>query len=329
VKLRNMRKFWESNPEAASGQPLLDTDSAPTPETSSSDQGDLFSDMVSHYEGERDGVDSLGEEDTTPEAELTPPAQAHEAEPVVTEAPATAAVSSPSPTLPESTEQPATAQPTPVQPQAPAEPQAQTPPPQLSTEEQKKALEEQRKAVLPQLQERYKLDAETVAELESNPGEVLPRLMAELHYDVTQALFTGIMSQIPQMVTQQTKRAQQEAELEGKFYGKYPGLKTHPDVVNQALAAAMQSGIATTYEQVEQVAATMAAIRLGVPVEQLMGKAPAPTSSAPPPAATPANVARPIAPNASGAPMSSPSRSGGQADLWAEMVDFEMQEQTG
>lgn len=338
MTFRNMRKNWvfNANPEEASSQApaapaaeeaAADDFSSEPSERSAPESGDdsnLFSEMTNDFEGVGSEENSEGE--VTPpqgDADQTPPAPTA---PVQADAPAPPEPEpTPSSELPESARVSVTPPPTPVQP----EPTAETPaaPAQLTPEEMQAQLEEHRKTVLPQLQERYKLDEKTVAELESNPGAVIPQLFAQMHYDVTQALFSGVMSQIPQLVSNQMRQTQKQAELENAFYGKYPGLRAHEGVVQQALNAAMQSELAKTYEEVEQLAATMAAIKLKKPLEELMGQAPAAPSPAPAQAPRPSvpQMARPIAPNASGAPMTPPSQ-GGQKDLWAEMVDFELQQ---
>jgi hypothetical protein len=329
MTFRNMRKNWafNANPEEASSQATApapaeeasaDDFSSEPSERSAPEGGDdsnLFSEMTNDFEG--GGSEEHSEGEVTP-----PPTEAEESE---TPPAPDVSVPPPSSELPESAKVPVTPPPTPVQPEPTAE--APAAPTQPTPEEIQAQLEEHRKTVLPQLQERYKLDEKTVAELESNPGAVIPQLFAQMHYDVTQALFSGVMSQIPQMVTNQMRQTQKQAELESAFYGKYPGLRAHEEVVQQALSAAMQSQLAKSYEEVEQLAATMAAIKLKKPLEELMGQsAPAPSASpvqAPRPSVP--QMARPIAPTASGAAIA-PQSQGGQKDLWAEMVDFELQQ---
>jgi hypothetical protein len=327
----NRSSAFNKDAEEASSQATSEAeDYSAEPDSDESQEEDtssLFSEMTDHYEGVDSAEDSEGEDSPTPKAaEPKPEVAPAKAEEAPAEAPAPASESAPSPKLPESEEVAATAPPTPVQPQPLAvEQQPAATPTQPTQEEIQARLEEHRKIVLPQLQDRYKLDDETVAELESNPGKVLPSLLAQMHYDMTQAIFSGVMSQIPQVVQQQTKQAQREAELESKFFGKYPGLRNHQDIVQQALSAALQSELAKSYDEVEQLAATMAAIRLKVPLEQLMGQSTPMQSSPPPVAPQPANVARPIAPTSSGAPIA-PQAQGKQQDLWGEMVEFELQQ---
>jgi hypothetical protein len=48
-----------------------------------------------------------------------------------------------------------------------------------------------REAFLPKLAELYKLTDQEVADIQTNPGEAMPKLAAKLHYEVQLAVHQG------------------------------------------------------------------------------------------------------------------------------------------
>jgi hypothetical protein len=326
VKLMTWKvRYQQADPEAASSSAIaqVEEDNVSEGEAEAAPGETSFIDeMTNDFEGSEGETPTSADESPLPpnepesEGAGSPPAQ-------------DAPPSPPSPEQPESAEAPPPPTQTPSQPEAQA-PQA-TPPTQqeqqkpLSPEEQQAALAKHRQETIAQLNEHYKLDDDMAVELASDPATAIPKLFAQMHYDMTQALFSGVMSQIPSIVQQQTVEMQRASELENSFFGKYPGLKQHGEVVKQSLNVALNSQIANTYEEVEQLAVSMAAIKLGVPVEQLRGQAAAPMQQAAPRAPTPA---RPIAPGGTAGPMSPPTQQRG-GSVWDDMVEFELNESSG
>lgn len=333
MKLMNWNRKYQANPDAASsaGDASAVEEETNVDEGSDSSTGDssFIDDIAKDFEGRE--ADEVADSSTPSEStEESPPPSVPMSEgsgspSTQSETPA----SPPSPQQPESAQAPAPPTQTPSEPVAPTAqettPTPQEPPKQLSPEEQQAALAKHRTETIAQLQQHYALDDESAAELASDPATALPKMLAQMHYDMTQALFSGVMSQIPTIVQQQTQELQKANELETAFFGKYPGLKQHGEIVRQSLSVALNSGIAQKYEEVEQLAASMAAIKLGVPVETLMGQPTTPTA----PAAPRQVPARPIAPGATAGPMSAPRPQGEGANPWADMVEFEIQESSG
>lgn len=85
--------------------------------------------------------------------------------------------------------------------------------------------EETRTQALAELQEIYALDEETIAEFETNPGQVLSNLAARIALDVTQTALSTMQARLPVLMQQQTDYDQRAAAFTEVFFEEWPDLK--------------------------------------------------------------------------------------------------------
>jgi hypothetical protein len=98
------------------------------------------------------------------------------------------------------------------------------------------AVNQNREALETALSEKvYKLSDEDKANLEANPGEVLPKLMAKLHMEVAQNVLGAVANNIPQTFAGLMEAQKRFTQNEDRFWGawKDKGLDPvkHKDVV--------------------------------------------------------------------------------------------------
>lgn len=219
------------------------------------------------------------------------------------------------PAEPEQPEQPVeAAEPTPAEPAqpvaepAPAEP-AQEP---LTPEAIEAAYTQYRDQIMPQLEQQYQLSQEQVDALNDNPAEVIPKIAAQIHYQAQIAAYTGIMSQLPQIVSSVLDRHTAIQEAQGRFYSRWPDLQKseYADKVDSTLQAWRNANPNASGEEMIEKAGLMAMLALGLdPTPQAEPEQP--TNGGQPPA-------RPAAPAGAGAPRTPEA---GASNIWESMAD--------
>lgn len=218
----------------------------------------------------------------------TPPVVETPAVPPATSAPQTPAVAAPPAAT---TPPPATTTPPPVeQPAQPATATTQTPASEPANQPpQQVNWEEHRATFLPKLQEMYKLSDQEVQDFQTNPGEAIPKLAAELHYKVMMSLHSSMMELLPHAIESQSRLTQKKVEYENKFYGKFPALKeaVAKDIkveatINEAIKAFRVANPKATMDDLINKVGLLTMITLGLDPMQSQGQ--------PAPVATPAPV---------------------------------------
>jgi hypothetical protein len=242
----------------------------------------------------------------TPAAAPAPPA------PVVT--PAAPAASPPSPEPPAVPPVAATA----AQPASP-EPQAPQP----------VDWAKHRETFLPKLQEMYKLSEQEVQDFQTNPGEAIPKLAAEMHYKVMMALHASVMELVPQMLQSEMRQQTLRTQHEDTFYGRWPQLKEakakDPQkveaTINEAIRAYRVANPKVTMAELVEKVGFLAMMTLGIPPTALSPQAP------PAPAAPPSIPGRPPGVGVTG---HVPVRPAGQveptteADFYGGLADYHL-----
>lgn len=106
----------------------------------------------------------------------------------------------------------------------PARPEDAMSPEQAAAEFQRRYAESRAKA-LEELASQYSLDEETIAEFETNPGAVLPKLAARIALDTVQTVVATVQQQMPGMLQQYQTRSTAERQFTEKFFDSWPDLK--------------------------------------------------------------------------------------------------------
>lgn len=219
--------------------------------------------------------------------------------------------STPAPAVPptppaEQAPAPAAAQP-PVVPATPAVPVVQpaqpaptAQPTQAPASEPTADSTQLREAFRSQLEQRYALSEDDSDMFISDPGKVVPKLAANLHLGVTEAVTYGLMNVLPQLFDQFLAQREQNSKDEQEFFGKWPTLNTEQGraqvkSIGQAWRAANPS--APKEEFIRSVGA-MASIALQIPIPGITEAAPLPASNTPPPAPAAPGGAAPLPPKA-------------------------------
>ena len=228
-------------------------------------QGDQAADDVAELAEEFiGGVDEPEEVEAEPEPTAPP-----------TEPAATEEVTPPVEAVEETKEEPATEEVAPTEDQPTAEEPDVTShqQPKLPTQEELEAAwKKAREEALPDLVKQYALSDEVAAKLETNPGEVLPDILANVQLDAMERTYYSVMSSLPNLVQQviqanTTMTRQQEA-----FHAKWPGLKGQDErVVAGCITAFRQSNPRCTLEQAIQGGGALAAMQLGVDLQEAQG----------------------------------------------------------
>lgn len=210
-----------------------------------------------------------------------------------------------------------------AQPAAPATAQ-----PPASTEQPAQPFdwEKHRQEFIPKLEKQYALSEQEVTDFQTNPGAVIPKLAAQLHYNVTMALQAAIKEFIPHAIGGEMQTQALRTRHEASFYSQHPKLKeaVEKDIkvesaINQCIASVRAANPRASMADVMKQSGLLAMITLGID----------PTQSAAP-AAAPAPVqpqtipGRPAGTGAQGhmsprAPGSSGTET--EADLYANMAD--------
>ena len=246
---------------APSGERNADGDILAGPETTD------FAAMAAEIEAE------MSDPPAGSAAAATPPPSATPAQPQVPVVPPTAAPAAATPPAPAAAAPPA-APPAPAPaPAAPAAPAAAAPPTAPAAEQQPltpekiaEAYQAYEKNILPQLEKQYMLSPEQAREIEENPASAIPKLMARVHYHAHVAAFTGIMSQLPQIVQMVMTRGNDVSKAEEKFFGRWPLLKDdkHKSAVDNVLKSYRAANPNVSTEDMIEKAGLIAMISLGL-----------------------------------------------------------------
>lgn len=210
-----------------------------------------------------------------PPAAATPPAETPPA-PETPKAPEAAAAKPTAPTPPkEEAQSPAAAEPAkPVEPQAP----------QRSEAEVQAERQAQRTEFLSRLQSEYDkaLDASDREALVTDPGSVLPKVAAQLHANVTEAVIYGVMTHLPRMIQDSFELRNRQQKDEDAYFSEWPELRTEQGMQ-------VSARILRTYLQVNPNVSKETAIKeVGIAAMQALGlsrNAPPPPPPPPPPMA--------------------------------------------
>jgi len=181
---------------------------------------------------------------------------------------------------------------------APEQPTTEEQPAQVQTPEQAQAMQEEigvaRGKVLDTLSTMYALTEEESETLQLEPEKVLPRLAAQLHLNITEALQAGIESQLPRMMQQATIAEQTKEKSVNAFYDAWPDLKGDDKeaTVLRVMKSYRSTNPTATTEQIIREGGVMAMMALQLPIGAV-GEQPA--------AVAPVRSDRPVQPAMPGA----------------------------
>lgn len=219
------------------------------------------------------------------------------------------------PAAPETPAEPAA--PVPTEPVAPVQPQ--TPPPAVPEPPPAQApapsldYDSWRTQHLSGLEKHYALDAETAQALLTEPETVLPKLAAQVHFEVTENVLKAVHQMMPGLITQLSRNTEVETKAQNAFFEKNPDLKG----VDQAKI--LQIG--AMFRQVNPTAdadttivtiGNMVRTALGLPAAGSAGQGAAPNAPAQP-------VVQPFAPARGGGGGVAP-RASAQANPWVDLI---------
>lgn len=169
--------------------------------------------------------------------------------------------------------------------------------------------------ILPQLEQRYALSEEQLAELEENPGQAIPKIAARIHYQAQVAAYTGVMSQMPRIVHTMIVRERSIQQAEERFYSRWPQLREHESHVNATLQTYRRANPKATMQDMIERAGAMAMVSLGLDPrtqeQQQQEQQAAETTTA-------AAPARPAGTGGSGAARTADR---GAVSIWEQMAD--------
>jgi len=180
----------------------------------------------------------------------------------------------------------------------PEQPTTEEQPAQVQTPEQAQAMQEEigvaRGKVLDALSTMYALTEEESETLQLEPEKVLPRLAAQLHLNITEALQAGIESQLPRMMQQATIAEQTKEKSVNAFYDAWPDLKGDDKeaTVLRVMKSYRSTNPTATTEQIIREGGVMAMMALQLPIGAV-GEQPA--------AVAPVRSDRPVQPAMPGA----------------------------
>lgn len=210
------------------------------------------------------------------------------------------------PVTPAPAEPVAAVQPTPPVPAAPEPTPAQAPVSALDYDSWKTHH-------LSGLEKHYALDADTAQALLTEPETVLPRLAAQVHFEVTENVLKAVHEMMPGMLAQINQSKEVESKAENAFFEKNPDLK--------GIDKAKILQIGAMFRQVNPTAdADTTITTIGNMVRTALGLPPGGSaqSNVPPPASPP--VVQPFAPVRGGGSGTAP-RVAAQTNPWAELID--------
>lgn len=148
----------------------------------------------------------------------------------------------------------------------------------------------------------YNLSEAQVEEIQGSPEITIPKLMARVYLDATEAATMGVMSHLPQVITQTMARMQEAQQAEDDFYKAWPTLDKgkHGDAVMQLATAYRQLNPNASKDDFTKFVGSQAIVALGLTVVPAV-PAPVPVPAAPGappfrPLAGSAPATRPLAP---------------------------------
>ncbi len=193
---------------------------------------------------------------------------------------------------------------------APEEPKAPAPDPeaapQLTDEQVQEAMITWRTNALGALEDHFKLDEETVIQLEEDSGkamsEFLPKMASRVYLDAVQMAVHSVVQKLPEAIKSTMAQMKESTSSEGKFFEKWPQMsRDNPQqmaVVGRLGGAYRQANPEATPEQFINDVGAQAILALGL-LGQVAGVAPvdpaAPVAPVVPPF-KPAGNAAPAAP---------------------------------
>jgi hypothetical protein len=214
-------------------------------------------------EGLEIGDEEVGEEVTPepepaavePEPEVTPPAEPTTPEPEVQEEPTPPVEEAAAPIAEE-------------QVPPPEEPQQSGP----TAEE----LAQMRVQAQKQLEQAFELSKEDKEALEVDPGtaipELVPKLGAQLYLDIHDSIMQSVQQLLPQAVNFTLAQERQRTEGEQVFFGKWPELRPHRDLVSRIGQSYMQMNPTANREDFLREVGAQAWVAARLPVEKLIEK---------------------------------------------------------
>jgi hypothetical protein len=178
-----------------------------------------------------------------------------------------------------------------------------------------------------QLEPMYKLSDEDSGKMVLNPNEVLPKLAARLHANISQQVIQqvtqALMAQLPPVIEQTISRKNTSEKAETDFFTRWPELKAHKQTVMQIGRLYRAQNPAATMEDFIQnvgVSSWMTAkLPVGTLAQRMQGTAVQPTPPAPP---QPAPGYNPATPASRAAPAPAPATNANPfGDLATEMKE--------
>lgn len=114
----------------------------------------------------------------------------------------------------------------------------------------------------------YALNQEDAANIVAQPETVVPKMLANLHVNVCDAVVNAIMSRLPETVQAVMQQGNTAKEAEDAFFGKWPQLKDtkYRQTVERAIVAARQVNPAASRDEMIQAAGVQAMIALRIPL---------------------------------------------------------------
>lgn len=193
---------------------------------------------------------------------------------------------------------------------APAAPAASTEP--ITPDTVAAAYKQYEATVMPQLEALYALTPEQATALDENPAAFIPKLAAQIHYKAQVAAYTGIMSQVPMIISSILERHRAVEKAEGQFFARWPDLNKpeHSQAVETGIQAFRNANKSAKTEELIEKAGLMIMLSLGLN--------PQPNAGAPPPAPVLPAPARPAGTGGQG--QARPSQ-GGAVNIFEAMAD--------
>lgn len=231
-----------------------------------------------------------GDSDVAVEGDNEVVAAPENAEPQSTEAPA----NTPSPAPVAQPAEPTSLNPqdqvagTPPTQPTPVPAQAQTPPSQEPPAQPSKTYADWRTEQLGTLEKHYAMGEEAATQLLTEPENVLPKLAAQLHIEITEHVLRSVMSQMPTWVEGILQSRTRESDAEKLFTDANPDLKdpAYKNAILQMGMAYRQLNPNSPAEEAVKVIGNMVRTSLGLAVPAAQSGVPV-TPAAPAPAVQP------------------------------------------
>lgn len=245
---------------------------------------------------EPEPVEAKGEEEGAPAEEPSageppkePEAEAPEPEPEPEQA------EEPKPEEPAPETQPEPVQQKPEVPETPA-------PSQEELAEQRKNLEADLARTM------YAMTDEENDAMLLSPKDVMPKMAAKLHVEILNATVNGVLPHIPRIVQMQMKQAEQNADIQTRFYEKWGKLKGHEETVQRVAAMYAQLNPTADAEQTIKDIGVQAMLMLGLPLDEVTA-VPETPAAAPAPAPAAAAISAPANPGGAAGMVPAPPKS--------------------